>query len=146
MGFDTTLTYEKIWKLCDFVREGLPYIATHPDFNCPTETGFMPDIGSFIALVEASTGRVPDVIVGKPHSHIVEAVVEKTGFKLDEIAMIGDRLYTDIALGRSGIMTILVLSGETNKKDLHQSEFKPDMVFEDLGGLLKHLKKPPLVK
>lgn len=146
LGFDTTLTYEKIWKLCDFVREGLPYIATHPDFNCPTETGFMPDIGSFIALVEASTGRVPDVIVGKPHNHIVEAVVEKTGFKLDEIAMIGDRLYTDIALGRSGIMTILVLSGETNKKDLYQSEFKPDMVFEDLAGLLKHLKKPPLVK
>jgi 4-nitrophenyl phosphatase len=73
----------------------------------------MPDIGSFIAMVEASTGRMPDVIIGKPHNHIVEAVVEKTGFGLDEIAMIGDRLYTDIALGKAGIMTILVLSGET---------------------------------
>ena len=141
LGFDTTLTYEKIWKLCDFVREGLPYIATHPDFNCPTETGFMPDIGSFIALVEASTGRHPDVIIGKPHSHIVEAVVEKTGFGLDEIAMIGDRLYTDIALGKAGIMTILVLSGETNKEDLKKSEFQPDMVFMDLAGLAAHLKK-----
>ena len=65
LGFDTTLTYEKIWKICDFVREGLPYIATHPDINCPTETGFMPDIGSFIALIEASTGRKPDMIIRK---------------------------------------------------------------------------------
>ena len=141
LGFDTTLTYEKIWKFCDFVRDGLPYIATHPDFNCPTETGFMPDIGSFIALVEASTGRKPDIIIGKPYSHIVEAVVEKTGFGLDEIAMIGDRLYTDIALGKAGIMTILVLSGETNKKDLESSEFQPDMVFQDLADLVGFLTK-----
>ena len=68
LGFDTTLTYEKLWKLCDFVRAGLPYIATHPDFNCPTETGFMPDIGAMIAFVEASTGRRPDQIVGKPNT------------------------------------------------------------------------------
>ncbi len=143
LGFDTTLTYEKIWKLSDFVRDGLPYIATHPDFNCPTETGFMPDIGSFIAMVEASTGRMPDVIIGKPHNHIVEAVVEKTGFGLDEIAMIGDRLYTDIALGKAGIMTILVLSGETNEEDLKSNEFQPDMVFKDLAGLVDFLKNEP---
>jgi 4-nitrophenyl phosphatase/NagD protein len=141
LGFDTTLTYEKIWKLCDFVREGLPYIATHPDFNCPTETGFMPDIGSFIAMVEASTGRRPDVVIGKPHNHIVDAVVEKTEYGLNEIAMIGDRLYTDIALGKAGIMTILVLSGETNEMDLKSSEFQPDLVFRDLAGLTEHLKK-----
>jgi 4-nitrophenyl phosphatase/NagD protein len=144
LGFDTTLTYEKIWKLCDLVREGLPYIATHPDFNCPTETGFMPDIGSFIAMVEASTGRRPDVIIGKPHNHIVEAVVKKTGYGLGEIAMIGDRLYTDIALGKSGIMTILVLSGETNAEDLKTSDFQPDMTFENLAGLVEYLKNPPL--
>jgi 4-nitrophenyl phosphatase/NagD protein len=141
LGFDTTLTYEKIWKLCDFVREGLPFIATHPDFNCPTETGFMPDIGSFIALVEASTERLPDIVIGKPHNHIVDAVVEKTGYGLNEIAMIGDRLYTDIALGKAGIMTILVLSGETNEVDLKTSEFQPDLVFRDLAGLTEHFRK-----
>lgn len=146
LGFDTTLTYEKIWKLCDFVREGLPFIATHPDYNCPTESGFMPDIGSFIALVEASTGKLPNVVVGKPHTHMVEAVVDKTGFGLDEIAMIGDRLYTDIALGRAGIMTILVLSGETKEEDLKSSEFQPDMVFRDLAGLVEHLKNKPLAE
>jgi HAD superfamily hydrolase (TIGR01457 family) len=137
LGFDTTLTYEKLWKLCDLVREGKPYIATHPDFNCPTETGFMPDIGSFIALVEASTGRRPDVIVGKPYKHIVEAVVEKTGCPLSQIAMIGDRLYTDIALGQAGITTVLVLSGETNRADMEGSEFQPDVVVEDLQELVE---------
>jgi len=143
LGFDTTLTYEKIWKFCDFVREGLPYIATHSDFNCPTERGYMPDIGSFIALVEASTQRRPDVIIGKPYGHIVEAVVEKTGFKLDEIAMIGDRLYTDIALGKAGITTILVLSGETKLEDLENSENQPDWVFKDLADFVVNLKNKP---
>ena len=53
-------------KVCDLVRAGLPYVATHPDFNCPTETGFAPDIGAIIAFIEASAGRRPDVILGKP--------------------------------------------------------------------------------
>ena len=136
LGFDTTLTYEKIWKLCDYVRAGLPYIATHPDTNCPTETGFMPDIGSMIAMVAASTGRQPDVIIGKPNSPIVEAIMEKTGFPASSLAMIGDRLYTDIAMGAAGITTILVLSGETKSEDLMVSQFHPDFVFEDLQALL----------
>ena len=141
LGFDTTLTYEKIWKACDLIREGLPYIATHPDFNCPTETGFMPDIGSFMAMIEVSTGRKADVIIGKPYRHIVDAVVEKTGYSLDEIAMIGDRLYTDIALGKAGIKTILVLSGETKAEDLAASEFKADIVVKDLEDLLNQMEK-----
>jgi HAD superfamily hydrolase (TIGR01457 family) len=141
LGFDTTLTYKKIWKICDFVREGYPYIATHPDINCPTETGFMPDIGSFIALIESSTGRKPDVVIGKPNDHMVEAVLERTGYKKNEIAMIGDRLYTDIAMGRTGIKTILVLSGETKKSDLVLSEIRPDIVVEDLRGVVRLMKK-----
>ena len=141
LGFDTTLTYEKIWKACDLIRDGLPYIATHPDYNCPTETGFMPDIGSFMAMIEVSTGRKADVIIGKPYRHIVDAVVEKTGYTLDEIAMIGDRLYTDIALGKAGIKTILVLSGETKIEDLAESEFKADIVVKDLEDLLNQMKK-----
>ncbi len=141
LGFDTTLTYEKIWKACDLIREGKPYIATHPDFNCPTETGFMPDIGSFMAMIEASTGHKVDVIIGKPYRHIVDAVVEKTGYRLDEIAMIGDRLYTDIALGGAGIKTVLVLSGETKMEDLEGSEFKPDIIVNDLRDLLNQIRK-----
>ena len=135
LGFDTTLTYARLWKLCDHVRAGLPYIATHPDFNCPTETGYMPDIGATIAFVKASTGRDPDVVIGKPNSPIVEAITRKTGLPISSLAMVGDRLYTDIALGQAGVMTILVLSGETKSEDLPGSPFKPDLVVPDLAGL-----------
>ncbi len=140
LGFDTTITYQKIWDICNYVRKGLPYYATHPDFNCPTEEGFMPDIGSFIALIAASTGRRPDVIIGKPNTHIVQSVLDKTGLKINEIAMIGDRLYTDIALGKAGILTILMLSGETEMGDLLESEYQPDFIFENLLEMVKSLK------
>jgi 4-nitrophenyl phosphatase len=136
LGFDTTLTYEKLWVLCDFVRLGLPYIATHPDYNCPTETGFMPDIGATIAFVKASTGREPDLVVGKPNPLIVEAASLKMNLPVNDLAMVGDRLYTDIALGKtSGVTTVLVLSGETSKKDLDGSPFRPDYVFEHIGNV-----------
>lgn len=141
LGFDTTLTYQKLWKLCDFVRAGLPYIATHPDFNCPTETGYMPDIGAIIAFVRASTGREPDLVVGKPNRLIVDAVARKYGFSIDEMAMVGDRLYTDIALGQSsGITTCLVLCGETHTEDLVKSPFQPTYTFANLGAIADFLK------
>ena len=139
LGFDTTLTYEKLWKLCDLVTAGKPFIATHPDINCPTETGFKPDIGAMIELIAASTGRRPDVIVGKPHAPIVKALAEKTGFPVEAHCMVGDRLYTDIALGRWGITTALVLSGETKEEDLRDSEFIPDIVVRDIAEMAKIL-------
>jgi 4-nitrophenyl phosphatase len=136
LGFDTTLTDAKMWKLCDLVRSGLPYIATHLDFNFPTETGFMPDIGAMIAFVKASTGREPDQVVGKPNGAIVDAVSEKLHLPIHQLAMVGDRLYTDIALGASsGITTILVFSGETSPQDLHDSPFQPTYTFDNLGSL-----------
>ena len=141
LGFDTTLTYQKLWKLCDFVRAGLPYIATHPDLNCPTETGFMPDIGAVIAFVRASTGREPDLVVGKPNRMIIDAVSRKLGLKIEEMAMVGDRLYTDIALGQtSGVTTCLVWSGETRPEDLANSPFQPTYTFTNLGAVADWLK------
>jgi 4-nitrophenyl phosphatase len=142
LGFDTTLTYQKLWTLCDFVRAGVPYIATHPDFNCPTETGFMPDVGAMIAFVKAATGREPDLVVGKPNRLIVDAAAVKMHLPVEQLAMIGDRLYTDIALGQaSGIATVLVLSGETKKEDLKDSPFQPDYIFENLGGVADWLER-----
>ena len=140
LGFDTTLTYEKLWHLCDMVVAGKPYIATHPDINCPTENGFKPDIGAMIELVATSTGRRPDVIVGKPYAPIVNALAEKTGFAVEEHCMIGDRLYTDIALGQWGIATTLVLSGETKAEDLADSAFKPDLVIQGIAEMVKIFK------
>jgi HAD superfamily hydrolase (TIGR01450 family) len=142
LGFDQTLTYQKLWKLCDYVRAGVPYIATHADFNCPTETGFMPDVGAMIAFVKASTGREPDLVVGKPNRLIVDAAAAKMGLGIDQLGMIGDRLYTDIALGKSsGITTVLVLSGETKMEDLEASPFKPDYTFQNLAGVADWLER-----
>jgi HAD superfamily hydrolase (TIGR01457 family) len=142
LGFDTTLTYQKLWTLCDFVREGIPFIATHPDFNCPTETGWMPDVGAMIAFVKAATGREPDLVVGKPNRIIVDAAAAKMNLQVSQLAMIGDRLYTDIALGQSsGIVTVLVLSGETKVEDLKDSPFQPDYTFQNLAGMADWLEK-----
>lgn len=141
LGFDTTLTYKKLWQLCDFVRAGVPYIATHPDFNCPIEGGFMPDIGAMIAFVEASTGKRPDVVVGKPYQPIIDAVVEKSGTPIGKICMVGDRLYTDIALGAAGITTVLVLSGEGQREDLPDAPHQPDYIMAHLAELVEALKQ-----
>jgi len=136
LGFDTTLTYAKLRRLCELLAGGTPYIATHPDVNCPTESGFMPDIGSVIALVAASTGRKPDVIVGKPNRPMLEAVQAKLGVPVEQMCMVGDRLYTDIALGQTGCATVLVLSGETRREDLPAAAWQPDYIVDNLAGLL----------
>lgn len=141
LGFDTTLTYEKLWHLCDWVRAGVPYIATHPDFNCPIPGGFMPDVGAMMALVEASTGRRPDVIIGKPNQPMVAAVVERTATPVDKICMVGDRLYTDIALGAAGVTTVLVLSGETQPEDIPSAPYPPDFVMQNLAELAAALQE-----
>ncbi|PKO04630.1 MAG: HAD family hydrolase [Chloroflexi bacterium HGW-Chloroflexi-3] len=140
LGFDTTLTYAKLWRLCDGVRAGIPYFATHPDINCPLENGVMPDIGAMIAFVAASTGRNPDYVIGKPNPPVVSALMKRFRLRADQICMVGDRLYTDIALGQAGLRTVLVLSGETNKKDVPLSPFQPDLVVKNLKHLYTIIK------
>jgi 4-nitrophenyl phosphatase len=140
LGFDTTLTYAKLWKLCDLVRAGVCYIATHPDYNCPTENGYMPDIGAMIAFIKASTGRDPELIVGKPNSLLVEYAAERTGIPVSAMCMIGDRLYTDIALGAAAnIPTILVLSGETRAEEVADSPYRPTYIFQNIEAVAEYL-------
>ena len=140
IGYDTTLDYAKMTKVCDYVRAGLDYVATHPDFNCPTETGFAPDIGAIMAFIEASAGRRPDLIIGKPYRGIVDAALQRTGLQVGEMAMVGDRLYTDIETGlRHGMTSILVMTGETTDAMLRQSETKPDLVYGRLSDMIPEL-------
>jgi len=139
-GFDTTLTFDTLTIFCDLVRGGLPYYATHPDFNCPVKGGFIPDCGAIQAAVEASTGRRPDVVIGKPNAGIVEGLVRRTGCTRDQIAMVGDRLYTDIATGvNNGMQAILVLSGESTMEDVAVSKVKPDLIYADLHAMIEDL-------
>lgn len=143
LGFDTTLTYEKLWAACDLVRAKGSYIATHPDFNCPLEGGaFMPDAGAMIAFIHASTGIMPTVI-GKPEHTMVDAILEKYGYKKSELAMVGDRLYTDIKMGENaGITSILVFSGETTRADYDASMTRASYTFSSV----KELKDQILTK
>ena len=136
-SFDTTLTYEKLTYACTFIREGAEYLSTHPDFNCPTETGFIPDSGAIAAAVTASTGVTPTYF-GKPYPETAEMISSITGFSREEMCIFGDRLYTDIATGKKhGITAVLVYSGETTREDVENASPKerPDAAFQDLGDV-----------
>ena len=133
-SFDTTLTYGKLDNACRFVRNGAEYLSTHPDFNCPTEDGFIPDSGAIAAFVTASTGKVPTYF-GQPYRETVEMIEEATGIDRSEMCIFGDRLYTDIALGkRHGVCSVLVLSGETTEEDVMNAAEadRADYVFPSL--------------
>ena len=136
-GFDTSLTYEKMCRVCDFVRSGLPYIATHPDFNCPTENGFIPDAGAIHAFIHASAFRYPDHVVGKPSGDIMDYLARRAGTTREQTAMVGDRLYTDVAAGvNNGYTGILVLSGEAEQKDAEESDVVPDLIFTSVKEMI----------
>lgn len=139
-SFDTSLTYEKLNAACRLIRGGAEYLSTHPDFNCPTEDGFIPDSGAIAAFVTAATGKTPTYF-GKPYRETLEMIEETLGIPREDICLFGDRLYTDIALGkRHGVCSVLVLTGETTKEDvaLANNEDKPDYLFaslEDVANL-----------
>lgn len=136
-AFDTSLDYRKMCKVCDHVRAGLPYLATHPDYNCPTETGFVPDIGAIHAFIHASAFRYPDRIIGKPNTDIIDYLCTRVNAKREEIAMVGDRLYTDVAAGRNnGLISILVLSGEAAMEDVYESDVKPHLIFDSVKEIM----------
>ena len=140
VGFDTTLTYEKMCRVCDLVREGLPYVSTHPDYNCPTETGFIPDAGAIHAFIHASAFRYPDHIIGKPNGDIMDYLAERAGVSKDQTAMVGDRLYTDVAAGvNNGYTGILVLSGEAGMKDVETSNVIPNLIFDSVKEMIPYL-------
>ena len=140
MGFDTELTFQKLhdvsYMLC---TRDVPYIATNPDYVCPTEFGSVPDCGSVCDMLFNATGKRP-VVIGKPKPLMPQLAMELVGCTPSETAVIGDRIYTDIKCGiNAGAVTMLVLSGETTREALAASDDKPDMVLEDCGELLKLL-------
>ncbi|MBQ7010151.1 MAG: HAD-IIA family hydrolase [Clostridia bacterium] len=138
-SFDTSLTYEKLSNACRFVRGGAEYLSTHPDFNCPTEDGFIPDSGAIAAFVTASTGKTPTYF-GKPYVETLDMICEATGVSKEKMCIFGDRLYTDIALGAAnGVTSVLVLTGETKAEDLDASTVKPAFVFPSLAEVDKEM-------
>ena len=140
MGFDTELTFQKLhdisFMLC--TRE-LPYIATNPDYVCPTEFGSVPDCGSVCDMLFNATGKRP-VVIGKPEPLMPQLAMEQMGMTRQQTAVIGDRIYTDVKSGlQAGALAILVLSGETTREILDASADKPDLVLDHAGQMMDYL-------
>lgn len=139
MGFDTELTFQKLEDACILLNRGVEYIATNPDWVCPTWYGSVPDCGSVAEMLHHATGRRPQVI-GKPQPYMVELAVKQSGFTKEQTILLGDRLYTDIKSGvNAGIDTVLVLSGEATLEGLAASDVKPTYVFENIREFLNHI-------
>ncbi|HEY8443876.1 MAG TPA: HAD-IIA family hydrolase [Clostridia bacterium] len=133
IGFHTNMTYSELDLACAYIRQGKTFFATHPDKNCPTRDGFMPDVGSFLSLIYTSANRRPSKIFGKPYKYMVNYINKKFRVKAQNIAMVGDRLSTDIKFANKfGMTSVLVLSGETDQKMLEASIVKPALVFSSI--------------
>ncbi|RAK09757.1 NagD protein [Halanaerobium saccharolyticum] len=143
LGFDKSLTYQKLWDAHELILSGVNYVATHPDLVCPLSGGkTQPDTGAMIELLAATTGKRP-LIVGKPSNLTVEYILKRFNLKKSELAMVGDRLYTDMRMAHdAGITGILVLSGESKRDDLKELSADQkyyDYVFESVAELKKEL-------
>lgn len=139
-GFDTELTFAKLDRAVHYLRRGAPFIACNPDYVCPMPAGeVLPDCGSICALLTAASGRTP-TFIGKPNRSMLDILSAKTGIATDCICCVGDRLYTDIAVGiNAGAVTAAVLSGETTPDEIRNSDIKPDYVFPGVADIAKAL-------
>jgi len=137
LAFDTSITYEKMNKAYNFIKNGAEFIATHPDDLCPTEDGYDIDIGPFIRFFETMTG-VSATVIGKPNELMIEMAAENMNVRKEGSVMIGDRLYTDIKMAAdNNIRSILVFSGETKEEDLENSDIKPTMTAGSVDELFR---------
>jgi HAD superfamily hydrolase (TIGR01450 family) len=136
LAYDTELTYSKLAESCLLLqRPQVRFWATHPDAVCPSPEGPLPDVGSFLALYEKATGRIPELNFGKPDPQVLAPLLAR--YKPEEMVMVGDRLYTDMVLARNvGMDSILVLSGETGREDLPGAPHRPDLVLDDLSAFV----------
>jgi len=136
VAFDRTFDYHKLDVAFQAIKLGAHFVATNPDRTCPVEGGEIPDCAGMIAAIEAVTAQKVELIVGKPSPMIIEAALEVMGLKPDDCILIGDRLETDIKMGKeSGIATGIVLTGVTDEKTLKESAIYPDFIFQSIADL-----------
>ncbi len=135
VAFDTTLTYERLCHASWLAAQGIPYIATNPDRVCPTDLPtVLVDCGSLCKCIEHATGRCPDLVIGKPNPDMLSGIMYRYGLKAEEIAMCGDRIYTDVAMAQNaGAFGVLVLSGETTLQTALEAENPPLLTARDIS-------------
>ena len=138
-GFDTELTFQKLEDACILLGRGVDFVATNPDWVCPTSYGSVPDCGSVCEMLFRATGRRPKFI-GKPEPEMALLSMERWGFSPEETVLIGDRIYTDIACGvNAGIDTAFVLSGEGVPEDIEKFGIHPAGTYRDIREILEHM-------
>lgn len=143
VGFDTSLVFSRLCRAAYWIKQGKPFLATHPDLVCPTdEPNVLVDCGSICAALEKAAGRGPDEVLGKPDPMMISGVLERHHLEPDELAMAGDRLYTDMAMARrAGAMGVLVLTGETTAAEAAEADLPIDLIVADLGVFGEHLRR-----
>ena len=142
VAFDKTLTYDRLCRAAWWIHQGLPYVATNPDKVCPTDQPtVLVDCGSICKCLEHATSRQPDITLGKPDPNMLSGIMQRYGLRADEIAMVGDRIYTDVQMAfNAGAFGVLVLSGETTLDIVAEASRKPDLTadsIEVLGELVR---------
>ena len=137
LGYDTEVNYEKLAKASIHLHNGVPLVASHPDIVCPSPFGVLPDSGAFMELFRATTGVSASHVSGKPNADMLLHKIEELDIKIENCAMVGDRLYTDIEMAsRAGIHGILVLSGEAKIEDIEDSKIIPSLIVDSVKYLL----------
>ena len=142
LGYDTELTYEKIAQASIHMHAGVPLVASHPDMVCPSPDGGLPDVGAYLAMFKATTGVDPEHITGKPNAGMILHKIDALGLNPERCAMVGDRLYTDMAMAtRAGVVGVLVLSGEATREDVEAlpkgAEQRPSIIVDSVAELLR---------
>jgi HAD superfamily hydrolase (TIGR01457 family) len=139
VAFDRTFDYRKLNIAYQAIKRGAHFVATNPDRTCPVEGGEIPDCAAMIAAIEAVTQKKVEVIVGKPSPIMIQAALDVMGLRPEECILIGDRLETDIKMGKeSGIATGIVLTGVTDEemlKGYKHSSLQPDFVFQSIADV-----------
>ena len=137
LGYDTELTYEKLSKATSLIHQNIPLVATHPDIVCPSPDGGLPDVGAILKMIELTTGVQPTIITGKPRPEMILGRLNIEGVEPSKVAMIGDRLYTDMEMARSsGVVSVLVLSGEATKEDVDNYSWTPDFIVNSVDDIV----------
>lgn len=137
VGFDTTLSYDRLCRAAWWISQGKPFIATHPDRVCPTDQPtVLVDCGAVCAALQSATGKAPDVVLGKPDPCMIDGILRRHNLQPHNLGMVGDRLYTDMEMARrAGAVGVLVLTGETRMQDIATATTKPDVVMSGLTEL-----------
>lgn len=146
VAFDMTLQYSRLCRAAWWAKQGVPYIATNPDKVCPTDQEvLLVDCGSICRCIEYATDRRPDIVIGKPNPDMLDGIKNRYGLDASEIAMCGDRIYTDVAMAHNaGALGVLVLSGETTLETALSSDPQPDITalnIAEFAELLLESKK-----